>query len=776
VRCSEVHRERRRAASLARGRARLAQAFDAEAGLVAQVDAAGVRHLTVASLDYARCLLHTGDAPAVAEAARILEALLAAQELRLGHPHRGAFRFGLEDAEVTGLNVVSFVLLRLATDWDGPIGRLPATLQAVLLDRVRLALAALQQLHVHPCYTNAALMEVTNAILWGERLDDAALLAHGSGRFNGWLAATGAGAPYEYNSPAYLATDLTVLATLGTLAADPAVRLKARVMEERLWLHGLLHYHAATGRQAGPHARAYHAQMHGAPQGLAGLLWQELGLKAATGGSPYIDGIDEPGDVWTALTAYHCPPHLAAWVDAQEHHYPYTVQETAAGAPGTDLTTYLTADYALGTASRTYTIGQRGYFIEHQANYCLLHYRHHQPGETTTAGRAGAAWRTLYTRFVTNQRYLGTIRQHAIGSARTNFYDQGLFAGHQQRDVAIALYGLELGEQALHSVEALVVLPGPVRPDAVFVGGRQVGIPEATPLPVPDNTWVIVQDGAVWVGLWPLQRDHLGEPQPLELRLLPTDELVLAMPQFRSPEPKWFWEYESEQAAFYRRNIRSGFLIVVGEAARYANQAAFAARLARATIADELAGDGTWTVGYRADDAWLSLTYDLVRNRPVARLVDGQPLVAPALASPWAVAASGGEARLGEAVLQTGDAPAVLLARDALSAPRSGPPWVWEATRLANQPGPVRLTTSVGTVACPAFGFGSILVEASEDTSQPAAIHLRATAIDAPVALPAPRAAQPYPVTLNGVDVTRHVTPSGDGASLVLERASLSST
>ena len=29
-------------------------------------------------------------------------------------------------------------------------------------------------------------------------------------------------------------------------------------MEERVWLHALLHYHAPTGRLAGPHSRAYH--------------------------------------------------------------------------------------------------------------------------------------------------------------------------------------------------------------------------------------------------------------------------------------------------------------------------------------------------------------------------------------------------------------------------------------------------------------------------------------------------------------------------------------
>jgi hypothetical protein len=761
---SRERRERRRAASLERGRARLARAFDADAGLVAQGGEARRRHITVASLDYARSLLHAGDEPSLHRAAYILGRLMAAQEVRPGHPHRGAFRFGLEDAEVTGLNVVSFVLLRLAADWHGPVRRLPAAVQALLLARVRLAVGALKRLHVQPRYTNAALMEVTNAILWGEELGDGELLAHGTRRFDAWIALTGAGAPHEYNSPAYLATDLTVLANLGHLAADPVVRLKARIMEERLWLHGLLHYHAPTGRHAGPHARAYHVQMHGAAQGFAGLLWQELGLDEAVGASPYLPTTGEPSDIWAALTEYACPPHLAAWVGAQEHHVPYTVRERASRAADADLTTHFTADYALGTATSTYTIGQRGFFIEHQANHCILYYRHaQQPG-------AGAAWRTLYTRFVTNRRYLGAIAQHAIGSAHTNFYDQGLFAGHQHRNVAIALHGLELGEQALHSVEALVVMPGPVRPDAVFIAGRQVSLLETTPLPVPDDTWVILQDGAIWVGLLPLRRDHMGAPLDLELRLLPTGELVLAMPHLRSPEPKWFWEYESDQAAFYRRNIRSGCLIVVGERTRHASHAEFAAHLARATITDDLDPAGMRTVGYRNDDAWLSLTHDLVRNRPVGRLVDGRPVGASELLSPWAVAAVAGEARVGAALLRTGEAPAVLLARDARSAPRSGPPWVWEALVLADRPGSLHLATPVGTVACAAFGFGSVLVEAAAGMAHPAAVHLRATAIAAPISLPAPPAdGQPYRITLNGVDVTRHVRQGDDGASLLLE-------
>jgi hypothetical protein len=681
----------RRALSLSRARARLEASFDPDVAMVRQDGVGPPRHITAASMDYARCRLRDPDPAAWPTAARVVERVLTAQELTSGHPHRGGFRVGLEDAEVTGHNVVSFVLQRLAAIWHESRARLPDRLWVEIGARARLGLEELERLGVRPRYTNAALMDAANAILWGEILGDAARAAVGRAKLEAWVALTGAGAPHEYNSPGYLATDLTVLASLATFAADPEARLIALLMEERLWLHGLLRYHRPTGRQAGPHSRAYHAQMHGLPQGFAGLLWQELGLPV--GQSPYL-AAGEPGDAWSALTDFHCPAHLAALVEAQRQRWPYEVRESSTAG---DLATYLTADYALGTASRTYSIGQRGYSIEHQANHCILHYRHPVGG-----------WRALYTRFVVNDRYLGAIEQRAIRSAQTNLYDQGTFAGHQQRNVALALYGLELGDLPLGSVEALAVVPGPPRPDALYVDGRPVALPSA----VPEDAWVIVRDGALWIGLRPLRRDHMGAPLGLELRPLPSGQVILAMPLFRSREEKVFWEYESEEAAFYRRNVRSGLAVVVGEAERYRDAETFAAHLAAARLTDELSAEGVRTVEYRGADAWLAIDHDLVRNRTLARRVDGQPFEPPALASPWAAAARNGRAVVAGATLERAGAAILFgLAHDG---------WrLWEATSLAREAGPLRLATPIGTVECEDIGFGSVLIEAAPGASAP---------------------------------------------------------
>ncbi|MBI3972366.1 MAG: hypothetical protein HY332_13890 [Chloroflexi bacterium] len=605
-----------------------------------------------------------------------------------------------------------------------------------------------------PRYTNPALMDLANTILWGEVLQDERMVAAGNAKLDAWIAYTAqSGAPFEYNSPAYLVVDLTALATLANLASYPEVRLKAQRMEERLWLHVLLHFHAATGQLAGPQSRAYYPLMHGGGGGILDVLWQELGVGDEVARSPYLAPSNERGAVTAALAGYHCPAHLASWAAAQTGQYPYMVRETADRTGGMDLATYCTASYALGTASRTYSIGQGGFDIEHQANYCILYYCCADGGRQTADGRDSASWRTLYTRFVVNDGYLGSVVQPPNRRATTNFYDQGLFAGHQHRNVAIALYGLELMDREITSVEALVVLPGPVRPQALYAGRQRMdeaGLETGRPTPVSDGEWVVVEDGALWVGLWPLERDHLGKRRGLEVRVLPSGDLALAMSHYRGPG-KWFWEYGSPVAAFYHRNLRSGFLLVVGEREAYPTREAFAAHLARAAITDTLDAAGVRTVTYQNTDAWLELRYDLVRSEVVERRIDGRRFAAPALGSPWAVQVAGGTATLGEATLNAGIAPAVLFARDALTAPGLAGLRVWEAMLLTDGPQPIRLETPAGTVRCDAFGFGAVRIEAPPDVDRPSAIRVRCTRADAPIRLPVTSGgAQDCTITVDG--------------------------
>jgi hypothetical protein len=280
-------------------------------------------------------------------------------------------------------------------------------------------------------------------------------------------------------------------------------------------------------------------------------------------------------------------------------------------------------------------------------------------------------------------------------------------------------------------------MPGPAGPGALYVGDRRVAAPSSAgdpPVALPSSTTIHSPSGSVWAGILPLARDQMGARRGLELRVLPTGELALAMPHYRGPE-KWFWDYQSPHAAFYRRNIRSGTLIVVAERTEYPDVAAFSAHLGRARVTDALAPDGVRTVGYRNQDAWLELRYDLVRNETVERRIDGTPCGLPALESPWAIQTVGQPARLGQATLEAGGAPCVLFARAAATAPGFAGPGVWEASILADGPHPVRLDTPLGSLRCAAFGFGALKVEAPRGRG-PATVTVRTAAARAPLEVP----------------------------------------
>ena len=67
-------------------------------------------HATIPSAQLASELMASGAPADIAEASAIFRAVLACQEVRDTQPHRGNFRWELEDEVVEDLNAVQFVL------------------------------------------------------------------------------------------------------------------------------------------------------------------------------------------------------------------------------------------------------------------------------------------------------------------------------------------------------------------------------------------------------------------------------------------------------------------------------------------------------------------------------------------------------------------------------------------------------------------------------------------------------------------------------------------
>jgi hypothetical protein len=399
-----------------------------------------------------------------------------------------------------------------------------------------------------------------------------------------------------------------------------------------------------------------------------------------------------PVSLELALTEYTLPDFALAWLERQEQAFPYEVRENASIAEGSDLTTYHSRSFALGTASRTYSTGTEIMAIEQMANYLILHYaRPDAPG----------GWGLMYSRYVVNDQHWGTLRTSPYRHG-TNFFDQGNFAGVQARNKAVALYSLlPLGDTYVTSLKTVVAFPLGDAIERVWINDRQVRLSEPLESLRPGD-WLIVEDGAVLIGVYPLEPTCLGREAPLVLERGPLGELWLSLYNYRG-SAKRLWDYNSLGGAFWRGNLRAGFVVEVAERADYASAADFLADLRRAVVEDEVDDNFIRTVTYRSGGDELSLAYDLWNSEPRQRRFNGAVYAPPALSSPLGVQGDGGELRVGSVRLVTEPQPVWLIAQEADPARRT-----WIAVNPLEQPTAVRLETPCGVVSADQWGLGRL--------------------------------------------------------------------
>jgi hypothetical protein len=544
-------------------------------------------------------------------------------------------------------------------------------------------------------YTNIHLKTLFALIVGGEWLGDVGFQEIGKERWSRWVRYTSeSGAPREYNSATYMGMNLTVLAKLQAMTRDPVIRLQARLFCERFWLHAALHIHRPTRQLAGPHARCYWTPMLTGRERLTEILWRETGWSWLLQPGPY-DGHSTgelPNNLELAMTEHRLPAFVSGWLENQELALPCEVRETASVTDGYDLTTYLTPTYALGTASRTYSTGTGILAIEQMANHLMLHYaRPGQPG----------GWGMMYSRYVVNDQYWGTLGSFSF-RPETNFFDQGHFASVQLRNKAIALYALmPLYNTYVTSLKTVVVFQSGDALERVWVNDRQVGWdPMAGTLQVGD--WIIVEDGAVAIAIRPLEPTCLSRETPILFEHGPLGELFLSITNYRGVE-KRFWDYASLGGAYWRGNLKAGFVVEVAERTEYASAADFLSHLRRSAIEDTVDDKFIRTIVYRSGGDELALSYDLWNTEPVARRLNGTIYEPPSLESPLGVQGNRGVLRVGTATLVTNPQQVWLIAQELDPAQRA-----WIAVNPEDRPTPVRLETPAGVITAEEWGMGRL--------------------------------------------------------------------
>lgn len=646
-------------------------------------------------LTLAHALLRQRDNGSVEYAATIIESVLEAQERHPRHPHRGNWPRWVGAEEITDLNSAPFILRWLIPLLYSHGHQLPPDLLARCRESLRLALEELVRMDVSITYTNIHVMTLFALIVGGEWLGDMDFQELGKERWSRWVRYTvESGAPREYNSATYMGMNLTVLAKLQAMTRDPVIRLQARLLYERFWLQVALHIHRPTRQLAGPHARCYWTPMLTGRERLMEILWRETGwswlLEPGSYDGHTTSGL--PNNLELGMTEHWLPTFVSNWLENQELALPCEVRETASVTDGYDLTTYLTPSYALGTASRTYSTGTGILAIEQMANHLMLHYaRPGQPG----------GWGMMYSRYVVNDQHWGTLGSFAF-RPETNFFDQGHFAGVQLRNKAIALYALmPLYDTYVTSLKTVVVFQSGDALERVWVNDRQVAWDHMSDtLHVGD--WIIVEDGAVYIAIRPLEPTCLSRDTPILFERGPLGELFLSIYNYRGVE-KRFWDYASLGGAYWRGNLRAGFVVEVAERTEYASAEGFLNYLRLATVEDTVDDEFMRTVVYRSGGDELALYYDLWNTEPMGRRINGTVYEPPHLESPLGVQGDGGDLRVGSATLLTNPQQVWLIAQELDPAQRA-----WIAVNPEDRPTPLHLETPCGVITAEEWGMGRL--------------------------------------------------------------------
>ncbi len=536
----------------------------------------GSYHESRKAARFASQLVANGAAEDIALAEKVLNAVLACQEIDPTDPHFGNFYWMAEDSHVEDLNAVEFCLEYLIPMMLRHGDRLPEPLQQRVMAAIRLGLDEIRRLDVLVAYSNITALDVLNTCLGGELLGDPAIAIRGYTKLRVWIGFTcRSGHPMEYNSPTYTAVTLHALGRLVENVQHPDTRIWARAFATRLAVSAALHIHPGTGRWAAPHSRAYHPSVVGATP-------------------PEMERVQG----WLADGT------IPGWIAEVLEQRParYTISETAERSRGIGFTTHITPAWALGVASTT---------TNAQSDICMLHYT--RPGMQKPG--------VLYTRYVFNDKWFGDFYHATDRSQQRNLLDEGAFYGVMEGNRAIGVYAPQSFAQGTSAKATFIWTGCGDQPEEVWIDGQQV---TTLPADVPPGATVVVGSGDVYTAIRPLTRTPMGKQMPARL-VAREGDLVLELYNYQGPD-KRFWE-QRWPGAFFQGVPICAYYLEVADRSDYTNGVEMAQALASGEFSENLEapytfpaeGERRYSASYNRDGQSLGIEIDLMGWRLLKR-------------------------------------------------------------------------------------------------------------------------------------------------------------
>ncbi len=414
-------------------------------------------------------------------------------------------------------------------------GRVSAATTAALDREVRRSLPEAALAEWHDGNVNHPLAAWCALILGGERHRDPLAVASGRGRLAALRKITGdrrharrrQAVFSEYNSPTYTALDLWWLALIAEYAQDPAARRCARFLEERLWIEVALFYHAPSQQFAGPHSRSY------LDDSLGGWSGVHCTMAIAFGEPLFLEpqralAIGHPSAILQntvpAILPFHVPPEahrlafhkpLPALLRAptygeayHENHAGHGFEDGVYPGGWSDLVSYQTAEFALGTASRPYVNAG------HSDAFMARIHRH-------TPVRSCADFRSIFARGVFNDAEVHRPNHvHVTGGATdaSFLYEEGRTFALQHRNRALVLYAPKgVGHRGVARFRVDVICSYDAPFDELWLDGRPAG-----PLPqtLRAGSRLTFRDARTLGVLRPLAPQPAAGATPITVRLV----------------------------------------------------------------------------------------------------------------------------------------------------------------------------------------------------------------------------------------------------------------
>ena len=435
----------------------------------------------------------------------------------------------------------------------------------------------------------------------------------------------------EYNSLTYTALDILFLALIAEYAVSPESRELALFLEERLWLDEALHFHGPSQQFSGPHSRAYQDDSTGGFSALHTVLY------AASSHDLFLEPnlcvwFHHPSSLLqsalTAIVPMHLPPEAErlAW----EKPFPLLVQKTTyceqyhenskrevSGPAGEhrfafddevyagglrELTTFMTSEYALGSASLPYVNAG------HSDSVSLRIRR-----STDISGMGD--FRSAFTRGVFNGAQIGQRNPcHITGTEidESYLYEEGRCATYQHRNRVIVFYTPKrAGHRGVTSFRLDLIF-------SYFAPFTNLVLEEKTvgemPVTAPISSRLVFQDYQTYGVVIPLSLEPRSESAPVRLTKV-NNHLVYSL-----------LNYDGSVHDFSRDEFtkwHNGFVLELAAAGKFKDFKHFLDHARSLSVAESIDGCGTRRVRVTGPDGVMVSAYNPARECFVSRTWNG---------------------------------------------------------------------------------------------------------------------------------------------------------